>query len=133
MIGIVERWFQVPDAFEFPRMLRAVIPLVRREWFPGFRRRVVNELVTLALGGAVRTAQFLGAAARRVPGFAAVIRALNNLPKPTTGLRGIDSVGINRRTFHVINFPAREMRAADFPSFTRAIRSQDERAFPCAN
>src|SRR6266404_7412248 len=129
----MERWFQVPHPLEFPWMLRAVVPLVRRERLPGFRRRVVNELVAFRFGRAVRTFQFFGAAAGCVPGFAGVIRALNDLPKPTTGLRRIDSVGINRRTFHVINLPAREMRAADFPTLTRAIRNQDERAFPCAN
>src|SRR5437762_10040098 len=93
----MERWFQVPHALEFPWMLRAVVPLVRRERLPGFRRRVVNELVAFRFERAVRTFQFFGAAAGCVPGFAGVIRALNDLPKPTTGLRRIDSVGINRR------------------------------------
>src|SRR6266540_400596 len=96
MIGIVERRLDVPHALEFPQMLCAVVPLMRREWFPGFRRRVVNELVAFRFGHAVRTFQFFRTAAGCVPGFAAVIRALNDLPKPTAGLRGVDSVGINR-------------------------------------
>ena len=50
-------------------------------------------------------------------------------PNQRARLRCVNAVRINRRTFQVINFPAREMRAADFPSFARAIRSQDERAF----
>ena len=133
MIGIVQRWLQVPDTLEFPRMLCAVVPLVGRERFPGFRRSVVNKLVTFPFLHAVRALQFFLTAAGCVPFFTAVVRALNDLAKPTTGLRRIDSVGMNRRTFHVINFPAREMRSADFPSFPRAIRSENERALPRAN
>src|SRR4029077_6104205 len=133
MIGVIKRRFQMPDTLEFPRMLRAVIPLVGRERFPGFRRTVVNEVVTLAFWRAVRTFQLLGAAARCVPGFPAIIGTLNDLPKPSARLRCVDPIGIDRRTFHVVNFPSREMRAADLPSFTRAIRSQDERALSCAN
>src|SRR5215831_13887443 len=123
----------MPDPFEFPRMLCAIVPLVCCEWFAGFRRRIINEFVAFSPRHAVRTFQFFRTAAGCVPLFAAVVRALKNLPEPTAGLRRIDSVRINPRTFHVINLPARKMRAADFPSFARAIRSQDERAFPCAN
>src|SRR5437667_12079228 len=43
VIGIVERWFQMPDPFEFPRMLCAVVPLVGRERLPGLRRSFVND------------------------------------------------------------------------------------------
>src|SRR5207248_9547385 len=42
MIDIVERRLEMPDAFEFPRVLRAVVPLMRA------RNSVVNELVALA-------------------------------------------------------------------------------------
>src|SRR6266446_751697 len=132
VIGIIKRWFQMPDTLEFPRMLRAIIPLVSRERFPGFRRTVVNEVVTLALWHAVRTFQLLGTAARCVPGFAAIIGTLNDLPKPSARLRCVNPIGIHRRTFHMVNFPTREMRAAELPPFTRAIRSQDERALSCA-
>ncbi len=34
-VGIGERGLEVPDAFEFPRVLRAVVPLVRGEWLAG--------------------------------------------------------------------------------------------------
>src|SRR5206468_10146006 len=117
----------MPNALELPRMLGAVVPLMRA------RDTVVNELVAFAFWHAVRTFQFLRAAAGRVPRFAAVIRALNDLPKPAAGLRGVDPVRINRRAFHVINFPTRKMRATHLPSFARAIRSQDECALSCAN
>src|SRR5215472_19743 len=124
VIGFVQRWFQMPDALEFPRMLRAVVPLVGRERLSGSGRRVVNELVAFAFGHTVRTFQFFGTATGCVPPFAAVVRALNDLPKPATGLRRVDSIGIYRRTFDVINLPAREMRTADLPSFARTIRSE---------
>ena len=127
MIGIVQRWFQMPDALELPGMLRAVVPLMCA------RKTIVNELVTLGFWHAIRILQFLRAAARCTPGFATVVRALNDLPKPVAGLRGVDQIGVNHRTFHVINLPPREMRTADLPSFTRAIRSQNERAFFCAD
>src|ERR1700704_2013922 len=37
MIRIGQRWLEMPDAFELPRMLRAVVPHVSRERFAGFR------------------------------------------------------------------------------------------------
>src|SRR5262249_31699578 len=121
VIGIVQRWFQMPDALKFPRMLSAVVPLVGRERFPRFRRSVVNEFIAFAFRHAIRALQFLRSASRRVPPFATVVGTLNDLPEPSARLRRVDPVGINRRTFHVINFPTREMRAAYFPSFTRTI------------
>src|SRR5512133_2509284 len=117
----------MPNALELPRMLSAIIPLM------GARYTVVNEFVTLAFLHAVGTFQVLRAAPGRVPLFSAIIRALNDLAEPSTGLRCINPVRIDRRTFYVINFPARKMRAADFPSFARAIRCQDERPFSCTN
>src|SRR5437868_502408 len=123
----------MPDALEFPRMLGAVVPLMGRERFPCFRRSVVNEHVTFALRRPFRRHQVLRLCARRIPRFAAVIGTLNDLPEPSACLRRVDPVGINRRTLHVINFPTREMWAANFPSFPRAIGSQDERALSCAD
>ena len=73
VIGIMKRRFQMPDALELPRMLRAVVPLMCCEWFASFSRSIVHELVALASGRAIRAFQFLGAAAGRVPGFAAVV------------------------------------------------------------
>ena len=95
----------MPDAFELPRMLRAVIPLVRAHL------AFVNELVALALWASFRAFQFLGAAAGRVPRLAAVVRALDDLPEPAAGLRGVKAVRIRGRTFDMIDFPAGEMRA----------------------
>src|SRR2546430_13352555 len=127
MIGVIKRRLEMPDAFEFPRMLGAVIPLMRAG------DSVVNEHVALAFRHPVRTLQILGAAARRLPGFAAVIRSLNDLPEPCAGLRRVNPVRINRRPFHMINFPAGNMRSAYFPIFALRIRSQDERTLSCAN
>ena len=123
----------MPDAFELPWMLCSVVPLMRRQWFTSLGRSVVNELVAFAFGRAIRAFQFLRAAARRVPGFAAVVGALNDLPKPAARLRRVNAIRVNWRTFHVIDFPTRKMRAANFPSFARTIRGQNERAFPCAD
>src|SRR5207249_5179362 len=120
MLGIMQRRLQMPNALELPRMLRAVVPLVRA------RHTVIDKLVALAFRRAVGTFQFLGAAPGRVPLFSAVIRTLNDLAEPPAGLRRINSVRIDRRTFYVINLPARKMRTADFPSFAGAIRCQDE-------
>ena len=47
-VRIGERRFEMPDALEFPGMLRAVVPLMRGERLAGFRRSVVDELVALA-------------------------------------------------------------------------------------
>src|SRR5437016_9939555 len=100
MIGVIERRLEMPDPLEFPRMLRAVVPLMRAG------DAVVNELVALALLHSAVALQFLGAAARRHPGFAAVVRSLNDLSEPTARLRRVNPVRINRRPFHVINLPA---------------------------
>ena len=113
----------MPDALEFPRMLRAVIPLVRAN-LAGIR-----ELVALAFRKTLRAFQFLRAAAGRVPGFAAVIGTLDDLAKPAAGLGGVESVRIRRGAFHVIDLPAREMRAADLPVFAPSIRRDNKGAF----
>src|SRR4030095_12734887 len=117
----------MPNALELPRMLGAVIPLMRP------RDSVVNKLVALGFRRAIRAFQFLGAASRRVPSFSTVIGALNDLAEPRTGLRCVNAVRIDRRTLHMINLPTRKMRPANLPSFARTIRCQDERTFPCAD
>src|SRR6266496_6202513 len=121
----------MPDAFEFPGMLCSVVPLVRGEWFTSLGRSVINEFIAFAFGRAIRAFQFLRAAARRVPGFAAVVGALSDLPKPAARLRPINAIRVNWRTLHVVDFPTRKMRAANLPSFARTIRGQNERALPC--
>src|SRR5437773_7710650 len=121
----------MPDAFELPWMLCSVVPLMRRQWFTSLGRSVVNELVAFAFGRAIRAFQFLWAAARRAPGFAAVVGALNDLPKPAARLRRVNAIWVNWRAFHVIDFPTRKMRAVDLPSFAFAVGCQDERTFSC--
>src|SRR5512132_1606245 len=94
-VGIGQRRFEMPDAFELPGMRRAVVPLVRGERFAGFSRRVVNKLVALAFGRAVRgRRRFAGGCSRLVPCLAAVIRALNDLAKPAARLRRIQPIWI---------------------------------------
>ncbi len=109
-VGIGQRRFEMPDAFEFPRVLSAIIELMRA------RRPVVDEILP-----------------HRLPRFATVVGALNPLPKPAGGLRRVDPVRINRRTFEMIKFPARKVRAADFPVRALAVRGEDKGAFACAN
>ncbi len=53
--------------------------------------------------------------ARLGPGLPAIIRALDDLPKPGARLRSVDPVRIHRRTLEVINFPAGKMRPVDLP------------------
>src|SRR5438093_9643073 len=115
----------MPDPLELPWMLRAVIPLMRT------RDAVVNEFVTFTHRHTLRTC--CRPATRRVPGFAAVVGTLNDLSEPRAGLRRVQPVLINRRTFHVINLPARKMRAVTFPAFPLLVRCQHARALPCAN
>lgn len=80
-IGIGERRLQMPNAFELPRMRRAIVPLVRA------RHAVVGELVIY-----------------RSPRLAAIVRTLHKLPKPATALRRINAVGVNRRALQVVQF-----------------------------
>src|SRR6266446_3517991 len=116
----------MPDSLELPRVLRAVVPLVSAG------DAVVDEFIAVAFGHAVGSGRRLaGRCARLYPGLAAIIGALNDLSEPGAGLRRVESVRINRRPFDVINFPARKVRAADFPFFSLAVRCQDERALSC--
>ena len=96
-----------------------------RRTIDGARYTVVNKFVALAFQHAIGAFQVLRAAPGRVPLFSAVIGTLDDLAEPRTGLRCINPVRIDRRTFYMINFPARKMRAADFPSFARTIRRQN--------
>ncbi len=63
-----------------------------------------------------------------VPRFAAVVGALNDLPEPAARLGGVDPVRIGERALHVIDLPAAEMRAIDFPFLPLAIGCENERA-----
>ena len=50
MIRIVERRFQVPDAFELPRVLGSVVPLMRRDRLTRLGRSIVNEMLLSPFG-----------------------------------------------------------------------------------
>src|SRR2546422_7068618 len=105
----------MPDAFELPRVLRAVIKLVSAHL------ALIHKLVALAFGRAPRADQFIRVAPGSLPRLAAIVGALDNLPKPAARLRGIDAVRLNRRAFEMIHLPARKMRAVDFPALALAI------------
>ena len=62
-VGIAQRWFKVPYPCEFPRVRRAVVPLVSTG------HALVLELV-----------------AHRLPGRSTIVRALDQLPEPSRGL-----------------------------------------------
>src|ERR1700730_4132088 len=70
VVGRIETGLEMPHAFEFPRMLRAVVPLMRAG------DSVINENVALAFRHAVWTFYIVGAPARSLPGFAAVCAPL---------------------------------------------------------
>src|ERR1043165_10180204 len=104
----------MPDAFELPRMRRAVVELMRGERFAGFLGSVVNEFVAIA----DRRAVFVhgGQAGRRSrlkPRLAAVVGALNDLSEPAAGLGRIEAVRIRGRAFDVIDFLAGEVRSEE--------------------
>src|SRR5207247_569097 len=73
------------------------------------------------------------ASAGRLPRVAAVARALDHLAEPSAGLRRIDAIGIGGGSLHVIDLPAREVRAAHVPAATLAVRRQHERALARAD
>jgi hypothetical protein len=96
----------MPDAFEFPGMLRAIVPFVRAG------NAVVFEVL-----------------ADCFPSLATVIGALNHLAKPSTGLRCVKPMWFGRRSLHVINLPPGKMRTANVPLLAFAIAGQNESAF----
>src|SRR5207245_2556491 len=87
-----------------------------------------EEHVALAVGHSARAHQVFRFRAGWIPGFAAVIRALDDLAKPPARLRRVNAIRIRGRSFQMVNLPAREVRAVDLPVFARAIRREDERA-----
>src|SRR5688572_18202958 len=103
----------MPDALELPRPLRSVVPLVRRERLAGLGRCVVRELVALAFWHAVGClGRFAGRRPGLMPRLTAVVRPLDYLAEPTTGLGREEPFGIRGRALHVVDLPAREMRTA---------------------
>src|SRR6202167_602008 len=87
-------------------------------------RRAVVPLVSA--GDAV-VSKFV---ADRFPRLAAVVGSLDKLPKPAGGLRCIQPIRIYGRSLHVVNLPARKVRATDVPMFALRVGSEDERALP---
>src|SRR5215471_18743662 len=100
----------MPDAFEFPRMLRAIVPLMRA------RRAVVVKVFPYCF-----------------PGQPAVVGTLDELPKPACRLRDIYPVRIDRRTLGMVNFPARKMGTAHVPIVARPVGGENKSALTCAN
>src|SRR5262249_52776579 len=92
-VGVGQRGLEAPYARELPRMRRSVVPEVRPSG------TVVEELVP-----------------HRLPRLAAVVRALDDLPEPTAGLRGVQAIRVDGRSLEVIDLPAAEVRAAHVPS-----------------
>ncbi len=109
-VWVVERRLKVPDAFEVPRVRRVVVPLVCA------RPADVGELV-----------------ADGRPRLAAVVRAMDDLAEPVTGLRGVDAIGVGRRPFQMINLQPPKVRSIDVPLLALLVRCQNKRAFPCAD
>src|SRR4029077_11022497 len=80
---IGERGFEMPDALELPRMLGPVVELMGGERFARFLGVVIDKLVALALRrSAGPGCRFARRSARLNPSLAAIIGALNDLPKP---------------------------------------------------
>src|SRR5258708_35449413 len=124
----------MPDSFEFPRMLVAVVPHMGRKRLARFWRDVVRELIALALRHPFWSRRRLARRQPRLePRFPAVIRPLNDLPKPTAGLRRINPVRIHRRPLEVIHFPPRKMRSTYLPFLPLRIRSKNKRPLPRAD
>src|SRR4051812_13365732 len=98
----------MPDALERPRPRRAVVEQVLADG------ALVDELVALAARHAVGA--FLRAAARGLPGLAAVGGALDDLPEPAAGLGGIDPLRIGGGALHVVDLPPREQRTLHLPA-----------------
>ena len=109
-VRIGERGLQMPDALELPWVRRAVVPLVCA-W-----NAVINEFVP-----------------HRFPGFAAVVRPLDHLPRPSARLRRVQPIRVNRRAFEVIHLPARKMWTRDVPLFALSVRRQNKCAFARSN
>src|SRR6185503_13150084 len=121
----------MPDTLKLPRVLRAVIPLVRGEGFAASRGSVIDELVAFAHWRPVGTCRGLAwLCAGLLPCLTPIVGALDDLPEPTTGLRGVQSVWIDGRTFHMVDLPTSKVRSVDIPPFPFAVRRQDERALP---
>src|SRR5262249_41381868 len=124
----------MPDPLELPRVRCTVVPLVRGKGLAGFRRRIVNKLVALALGQPFRgSGRLAGGGSGVVPGLATVTRSLPDLAKPAARLRRVQPIRISGRSLEMIDFPACKVGTADVPPFALCVRGEDERALAGAN
>src|SRR5690242_5053959 len=117
----------MPHPFEFPRMLRSVVPLMSCE-----RRRcsIVGEFIAFALGHFSGSRRWLPRRrARLVPGLTPIVGTLDDLPEPAARLRCVNAIRIGRRSLHVIDLPAGEEWTVDVPFLALAIRCENECAF----
>src|SRR5215467_3117552 len=71
--------------------------------------------------------------AHRIPGLAAVVGALDDLPEPATGLRGVQPIGVGGRSLEVVDFPPPEVGSAHIPLLARPVRRHDKRALARAD
>src|SRR5262249_49809961 len=94
---------------------------------------VVDELVGFAHREALGRFGQSARRSRHGPRLAAVVGALDDLPEPAARLRHVDAVRIDGRALHVINLPAREMRAVDGPLLSFAVGGKDEGALAGAD
>src|SRR3989338_1816735 len=123
----------MPHAFEFPRVRRSVVELMRRQRFPGWGRRIVDELVAFSLLRAVRTiCRLSGRSSRLKPGLASVVGTLDDLAEPVAMLRSVDAFRIGRGTLRMIDLPSSEMRSVHFPFLPLSVGRQYECPFSCA-
>src|SRR6266545_759408 len=109
-VRIGQSGLEMPHSRELPGMRRVVVPQVRP------RHTFVRELV-----------------AHRLPGLATIVRALDHLPEPAAGLRGIEPIRIGGPGPRMIDLPAAEVWAAHVPLLALAVRRHDERAFARAD
>src|SRR5260370_7732719 len=111
----------MPDALELPGVLGAVVPLVRGEGLARVRGSVVDELVALA-GRHLAGLEGLFTA-RRLPRFAAVARALDDLSEPPARLRRVQPARIGGAPLPAIKFPPPQVRSPPRPPPSSAFPS----------
>src|ERR1700740_3371878 len=105
----------MPDARELPGLRRPVVEEVRAGV------AFVDELVALSRRHAAGSGR--DASSGRLPGLAAVARALDHLAEPPARLRCVDPVRVRGGTLDVVDLPAPEVRPAHVPLTALAIRS----------
>src|SRR5207247_4008184 len=97
-VRIGQRWFEMPDSLELPRVRRAIVPLMRADF------ALIRELVTY-----------------RLPCLAAVVGALHHLPRPAARLRRIQPVQFDGRALQMVDLPAAKVGAAHIPFLALAV------------